>query len=127
MKRVEKVFVTFCLIATSVVTIATSKLKDEEAASFYGAATTCSNATINNVLIGVSYGNTMISPTGKNFTDLGLPKATLTIATETVVSATVNAVTRVCSYSLNTSSGTMHVYSCFDNNNPSCMVTFVPQ
>lgn len=126
MKRFEKVFVAFCLIATSVITVATSKVDDEIDITLYGAASNCSNASITNQVIGVT-DNMIVSPDATDFTDLGLPQPTLSIATETTTSGTVNAKTRVCTYSVNTTSGTLHVYSCLDDGNPECMVTFAPQ
>lgn len=127
MKRFEKVFIAFCLMVTSVITIATSKAGDEvDIITFYGAASNCSNATITNQVIGVT-DNMIVTPEGTNFTHLGLPKATLSIATETTTSGTVNAKTRVCTYSLDSSSGTLHMYTCLDDGSPACITTFVPR
>jgi hypothetical protein len=126
MKTSEKLFVTFCLVATTVITVATSKVKeDEQGISYYGAASNCVNPNVNEV-IGVS-SNMIVSPDAVDFTDLGLPQPTLSIASETSVSGTVNSQTRVCNYSLNTTSGTLHVYGCSDNGVPACQVTFLPQ
>lgn len=126
MKRFEKVFVAFCLIATSVITVATSKKDDATNLSFYVATSNCVNPNVNEV-IGVS-GNQIVSPSSVDFTDLGLPQPTLTIATDTTVSGTANAVTRVCTYSSNNSNGTQqHIYGCSDNNVPTCAVMFVAQ
>lgn len=126
MKRFEKVFIAFCLIVTSAITVATSKVDDEIGITLYGAASNCSNASVTNQVIGVTE-NMIVSPAATDFTDLGLPQPTLSIATETSTSGTVNAKTRVCNYSLNTASGTLHVYSCSDDGTPECQVTFLPQ
>lgn len=128
MNTKQRVFAVTSLLIAAVVTIATSKAKDDETEySYFGAASNCANATTTNQAIIVSLG-TITTPAGMTFVDLGIPKTTLTIPTETTVSGTIaGGLTRVCTYSLNTTSGTLHVYSCSDNNNPVCAVTFTPQ
>jgi len=122
----QKIFATLSLIFAAAVTVATSQ-KEETEYSYYGAASNCANATTTNQAISTSFGS-IFTPAGMTFLDLGIPKATLTIATDTVVSGTIaGGLTRVCTYSLSTASGTMHVYGCSDNNNPVCQVTFTPQ
>lgn len=122
----QKIFATLSLLIAAVVTVATSK-KEETEYSYYGAASNCANATTTNQAISVSFGS-IITPAGMTFVDLGIPKTTLNIATDTTVSGTIaGGLTRVCTYSLNTVSGTLHVYGCSDNNNPVCQVTFTPQ
>ena len=126
MKRFEKIFVSACLIATTVVTVATSKVQDEIDLKMYGAASNCGNASITNQVIGVN-GNAIVTPDGADFMDIGLPQPYLSIATETSVSGTIASVTRSCTYSLNSASGTLHVYTCLDNGAPACVITFLPQ
>lgn len=124
----QKVFVILSLLIAAAVTVATSKATDEETEySYFGAASNCANATTTNQAIITSFG-AITTPAGMTFVDLGIPKTTLNIPTETTVSGTIaGGLTRVCTYSLNTTSGTMHVYSCSDNSNPACQVSFTPQ
>ncbi|MES2802137.1 MAG: hypothetical protein V4654_06565 [Bdellovibrionota bacterium] len=126
MKTNQKIFATLTLLIAAVVTVATSKKEDTEY-SYYGAASNCANATTTNQAISTSFGS-IITPAGMTFVDLGIPRTTLNIAVDTTVSGTIaGGLTRVCTYSLNTASGTLHVYGCSDNNNPVCQVTFAPQ
>jgi len=124
----QKVFAVISLLIAAVVTVATSKATDEESEYFYfGAASNCANATTTNQAISTLFGS-IVTPEGMTFVSLGLPKTTLNIPSETVVSGTITGgLNRVCTYSLNTTSGTLHVYSCSDNSNPVCQVSFVPQ
>lgn len=123
----QKIFATLSLIFAAAVTVATSQ-KEETEYLYYGAASNCANATTTNQAISTSLFGSIITPAGMTFLDLGIPKSTLTIATDTVVSGTIaGGLTRVCTYSLSTASGTLHVYGCSDNNNPVCQVTFTPQ
>lgn len=124
----QKVFAVISLLIAAVVTVATSKATDEETElSSFGAASNCANATTTNQTISTAFG-AIVTPEGMTFIDLGLPKTTLDIPAETVVSGTISGgLSRVCTYSLNTTSGTLHVYSCSDNSNPVCQVSFTPQ
>ena len=123
----QKIFASLSLIFAAAVTVATSAAKEETELSYYGAASNCANATTTNQAISTSFGS-IVTPAGMTFLDLGIPRATLTIATDTVVSGTIaGGLTRVCTYSLSTASGTLHVYGCSDNSNPVCQVTFTPQ
>ncbi len=123
----KKVFASLSLLIAAVVTVATSKQEEETEYSYFGAASTCANATTTNQAISVSFGS-IITPAGMTFVDLGIPKTTLNVATDTTVSGTIaGGLARVCTYSLNTTSGTLHVYSCSDNSNPVCQVSFTPQ
>lgn len=128
MNSLQKVFATACLIFAAVITVATSKAPEEETEyDTYGAASNCANATTTNQEITVSFAS-IVTPEGMTFIDLGIPKSTLDIANQTSVSGTITGgLTRVCTYSLNTTSGTLHVYSCSDNNNPVCQVSFSPR
>ena len=128
MKNINIIFVIICLIGTSIVTIATSKKGDSPVLlnSIYGSASNCLNATVTNQAITVSSAGSILSPEMIDFRNLGLPVATLKIATETAISGMVGSVVRSCSYSLNSTSGTLHVYSCDDNGTPSCQVSFTP-
>lgn len=128
MNAKNKIFAALCLLIAATVTVATSKKNDEETADdVYGAASNCANATTTNQEISVSFG-AIVTPAGMTFLDLGIPKSTLDIANETTVSAQIaGGLTRVCTYSLNTTSGTLHVYSCSDNSNPVCQVSFSPR
>lgn len=128
MKNIKIIFVIVCLIATSIVTIATSKSSNGTVLvnSNYGSASNCSNATVTNQVITVSSSGFIVSPEMIDFKNLGLPVATLQIATQTAISGTVGSVSRSCTYSLNSTSGTLHVYSCDDNGTPSCQVSFTP-
>lgn len=128
MNKNQKVIATLSLLIATAVTVATSKVDNKETEySYFGAASNCANATTTNQAIVTSLG-AITSPAGMTFVDLGIPKTTLNIPTETTVSGTITGgLTRVCTYSLNTTSGTLHVYSCSDNNNPVCAVTFTPQ
>ncbi|AZZ37967.1 hypothetical protein CIK05_14530 [Bdellovibrio sp. qaytius] len=122
----QKIFACVSLVIASVVTVATSKKEDTEY-QYYGAASNCANATTTNQAISTSFGS-IVTPAGMTFLDLGIPKSTLDIAVQTTVSGTITGgLTRVCTYSLSTASGTLHVYSCSDNGNPVCQVTFTPQ
>ncbi len=125
MNTSKKVFATLSLLVAAVVTVATSQQEETEY-SYFGAASNCPNRTVTNQAISTAYGS-IVTPEGMTFVDLGLPKTTLDIPAETIVSGTIaGGLTRVCTYSLNTTSGTLHVYSCSDNNNPVCAVTFTP-
>lgn len=123
----QKIFATLTLIFAAAVTVATSKVDEEPDVTAFGAASNCANATTTNQIITVSNGS-IVTPAGMTFVDLGIPRITLSIATDTTVSGTIaGGLTRVCTYSLNTTSGTLHVYGCSDNNNPVCQVTFSPR
>ena len=128
MKNIKIIFVIVCLIATSIVTIATSKKRDIPVLlnSSYGSASNCLNATVTNQAISVTSTGIIVAPEMIDFRNLGLPVTTLQIATQTAISGTVGSVLRSCTYSLNSTSGTLHVYSCDDNGTPSCQVSFTP-
>lgn len=126
MTKLQKLFAGLSLLIATVVTVATSQREDTEYL-YFGAASNCANATTTNQAISTSLG-TIITPAGMTFLDLGIPRSTLFVASDTTVSDTITGgLTRVCTYSLNSASGTLHVYSCSDNNNPVCQVTFTPQ
>lgn len=118
---IERLIVFFCLISTAIVTIETSKKGDD-----FGAASNCANAKITNQVITVNEYGIVIAPSDRSFLDFGLPTSSLMIATQTAVSGTVNRATRDCTYSLNTTSETLHVYSCSDNGTPTCQISFTP-
>ena len=128
MKNIKIIFVILCLIGSSIVTIATSKKSDIPVLlnSNYGSASNCSNATVTNQAITVTSAGIIVAPEMINFRNLGLPVTSLKIATDTAISGAVGTVVRSCSYSLNTTSGTLHVYSCTDDGTPSCQVSFTP-
>jgi hypothetical protein len=125
----HRIIASLSLLIAAAVTVATSTAPDGTPTEvYYGAASNCANATVTNQSIGVIYGAKIQTPEGMTFLTLGIPKANLGIAYETTVSGTITGgLTRVCTYSLNTTSGTLHVYSCSDNNNPVCQVSFTPQ
>jgi len=116
-----------CLIATGVISIATSKQTynlDDLTFSNYGAASNCPNATVTNQAITVSSAGIITNPAGMDFLSLGLPVTNLVIPTQTPLTGTVNSANRTCTYSVNTTNGTLHIYSCSDNNVLICQVTF---
>lgn len=126
MSKLQKLFAGLSLLIATVITVATSQRKDTEYL-YFGAASNCANATTTNQAISTSFGS-IVTPAGMTFLDLGIPRSTLFVASDTTVSGTIaGGLTRVCTYSLNSASGTLHVYSCSDNNNPVCQVTFTPQ
>lgn len=128
MNSLQKIFTAACLIFAAVITVATSQFPSESTLiETFGAASNCANATTTNQLITVTSG-TITEPQGMTFLDLGMPQSTLSVAKQTSVSGTISGgLTRLCTYSLNTTSGTLHVYSCSDNNNPVCQVSFTPR
>lgn len=124
----KKAIASLVLLVTTAVTVATSTAPDSPYETYYGAASNCANATVTNESIGVIYGTKINTPEGMTFLSLGLPKSQVNIANDTTVSGTLTGgITRVCTYSLNTTSGILHVYSCSDNGTATCQVTFTPQ
>ena len=68
-------------------------------------------------------------PVSRTFLDYGLPIGAVRIGVDLTVSATVNGITRQCTYSSQVDGGsgkTLSIYSCADNGVGSCMVTFTP-
>lgn len=128
MTTAQKAIASLALLITAAVTVATSTSPGNPTEVEYGAASNCANATVTNQKIGVIYSTKINTPEGMTFIDLGIPKAQLDIAYETTVSGTITGgATRVCTYSLNTTNGTLHVYSCADNGTAACQVTFEPK
>lgn len=125
MAKLKKVFSLICLMATAVVSIATSKAPNSapDSSFRYGAASNCPDAIVTNQSITVLAGG-ITSPSGMDFSMLGLPTATVSIGQQTIVSGMVNGQIRSCTYSYDAALGAMHIYSCTDNGFASCQVSF---
>lgn len=124
MKKIEKSLLAICLMATAIISIATSKTSDSApvTSTRYGEASNCASA-VTNVSITVSSEGKITEPANTSFLSFGLPVVDLVIGTANV-SGVSNNIQRSCSYSLDTTSGRMHIYTCRDNGAFACMVTF---
>ncbi|MGE0631870.1 MAG: hypothetical protein AB7O96_05655 [Pseudobdellovibrionaceae bacterium] len=124
--KTENILLALCLTMTAVVSIATSQAPSSgrtATKSAAGAASNCPGAILTNQqIVATSYG-TITDPADIDFTFFGLPEEVVVIG-QTSVSGLVNGVTRTCVHSVDTTSGTMHVYTCSENDAVVCEVTF---
>ncbi len=122
----NKILTTVIFSLYALITVATSKVTDAPQTTFYSTNTNCSDATTSSGQVIEVSGDTIVTPSNIDFTNLGLPSEKLTIGSD--VSGTIApALNRVCTYSSSTVLNVItHTYTCSDNSTPSCVVTLVP-
>jgi hypothetical protein len=135
MKNLKSLFAILCLVATSIVTVATSKKQvsdmDNANQAFtdslvqrdYYAASNCPMALPQERL---TIANERIQyPTNLSFYDLGIPVLALNLTYTHQVSGMINGRTRNCARSvLPNQSSSLIVYTCSENGNFLCQVSF---
>jgi hypothetical protein len=123
------------LAATSVVTIATSKVdsaRDQESerlmalnTKYYYVASSCP-AALNQDQIHV-VGEVISDPPNRKFIDFGLPIEQLNFAENPQINGLVRGSPVTCYHSvmsISTGTGVLNVYSCYENNRLTCQVSF---
>lgn len=118
----------FILLPFVVISIATSKsTKSSPVIRSYTVTSNCSNANLISGTI-VASDDTIITPAGITYLNIGLPIAHLLVGADSIISAEISpALTRTCLYSTMTIGATTNsIYTCSDNNIPACVVTLTP-
>jgi hypothetical protein len=128
-QKLKAFFSIVCMIATSIVTLATSKSSDHDlmremnSQEVYLVASSCPGAlaydkvTIQNKEI--------ISPTGRHPGDFGLPSAIISFHDEDIVSGWLDQKMRTCRHALVNQDGTnLNVFTCSEDGAEICKVSF---
>lgn len=134
MKKLKKFFTVFCLLATSLVTVATSKKSADQMTSDqayydslkqkeYYVASNCPQSLYQER---ITVANNRISyPTNLSFFDFGLPALEVNLTYSTSLSGLVQGSTRTCLRTEQNHQGTsLIVYSCSENSQILCQVSF---
>src|SRR5687768_16059996 len=134
-RNLKIIFTLFCLLATSVVTIATSKKSDGDlrqinnvtpeslARKDYYVASNCPQAISQERITVTS--ELIEYPTNRNFYSYGLPSHNLNLTHSHQVAGDMNGILRSCIRSEQADWGTpLIVYTCSENNSFLCQVSF---
>ena len=137
-KTIRTLFTLLCLLATSVVTIATSRKGDRydgQPAPYirteaterkdYDVASNCPQSVPQER---ITIANEQITyPSQMYFSDFGLPTQTLNLDYNEEVNGDVNGLYRTCRRSeLKDQNTTLIVYTCSENNKRVCQISFEP-
>jgi hypothetical protein len=130
-EKLRSIFTLLILMSTTVVTVATSKVKDGDykvtpdslARKDYYVASNCPQAvpqeriTVDNEL--VDY------PTNRSFLNYGLPVYNLNLTYSSTITGNMYGRERSCTRSMQNYQGTpLIVYTCYENSNFLCQTTF---
>jgi hypothetical protein len=132
---IKSVLSAICLLATSVITIATSKStgKDGTIGTYnagivrqYSVNSDCAGAIPYEALTMTD--STITEPANRHFIDYGLPTEQIDLTQPSQVSGLVRGATRTCVYSAQTQGTTpVDVFSCYEDNRYVCQVVFYQQ
>lgn len=132
---IKSVLSVICLIATSVVTIATSKATNNDGSIGTYKAGIVRQYTVNSDCAGaIPYealtmtDSSITEPLNRHFIDYGLPTEQMDLTQPSQVSGLVRGATRTCTYSAQSfNANSVNIFSCSESDHYVCQIIFYPQ